>query len=201
MLIGNGTNVTWTLHQDDPHTIAVLYPSAFSQAYLRPEIWLEIGPLASFAPSATRVIRPYAAESFPGLFERAECDVVAIDAERTFWEKATILHQQAHRTGVLPRGYARHYYDMYKLAKSAALRDLKLLADVVTFKKRFYPSGTARYELAKPGSLRLVPKPEQIQELKKDYREMGVMIFGEIPAFDDIVAVLTDLEAETNHTR
>ncbi len=197
-----GCNVLCTLNQDDPHIIAVLYPAAFSQDYLRPEIWLEIGPLASFVPSAIRPIRPYSAESFPHLFTNPTCDVVAIDAERTFWEKATILHQQAHRVSVLPRGYARHYYDMYKLAhspvKSSALSNLKLLADVVTFKQCFYPSGPANYHLAKPGTLRLVPKPEQLAELKKDYRQMTVMIFGEIPEFDGIIATLTALEAEAN---
>jgi len=57
-----------------------------------------------------------------------------------FWEKATILHQEAHRTGTIPARYSRHYYDLYKLAGSAikesSLARLGLLKDVVAFKER-----------------------------------------------------------------
>ena len=36
------------------------------------------------------------------MFVDPTCVVVAIDAERTFWEKATILHQEAHRKAAIP---------------------------------------------------------------------------------------------------
>lgn len=36
------------IEADDPHSIYVRYPAAFKDAYLRPEILLEIGPLAAF---------------------------------------------------------------------------------------------------------------------------------------------------------
>ena len=62
---------------------------------------------------------------------------------------------------VMPSRYSRHYYDLFKLAgspvKDQALSDFKLLEDVVAFKQRFYPSGWARYDLAQPGSFRLIP--------------------------------------------
>ena len=95
----------------DPHALNVKYPAAFSQDYIRPEVRLEIGPLASWVPSDRHNIRPYAADTFPEIFEQPDCEVVAISAERTFWEMATILHQEAHRDGVMPSRYSRHYYD------------------------------------------------------------------------------------------
>jgi hypothetical protein len=95
-----------------------ILPASFSEAYLHPKVLLEIGPLASWVPSARHTIQPYAAEVFPKVFIEPACQVVAISAERTFWEKATILHQQAHRTGAMPSRYSRHYYDFYKLASS-----------------------------------------------------------------------------------
>jgi hypothetical protein len=80
--------------------------------------------------------------------------VVAIDAERTFREKAKILHQEAHRPGTIPTRYSRHYYDLYRLSessiRSSALSDLALLKAVVEFKGRFYYSSWARYDLAVP---------------------------------------------------
>jgi hypothetical protein len=38
---------------DDPHTVNIRYPAAFAETYIRPEVRLEIGPLASWVPSAT----------------------------------------------------------------------------------------------------------------------------------------------------
>ncbi|MEH6447001.1 MAG: nucleotidyl transferase AbiEii/AbiGii toxin family protein [Oceanospirillaceae bacterium] len=35
---------------EDPHTINITYPKAFSSEYLRPQVRLEIGPLAAMLP-------------------------------------------------------------------------------------------------------------------------------------------------------
>jgi predicted nucleotidyltransferase component of viral defense system len=186
----------------DAYTINIAYPAAFPEAYLRPQVRLEIGPLASWVPSAHHVIQPYAAEVFPKVFVEPGCPVIAISAERTFWEKATILHQQAHRTGPMPSRYSRHYYDLYKLASSpvrdSALADLKLLRDVAAFKQRFYPCAWAKYEDATPGSLRLIPGEAHLAELRRDYRGMAVMIYRQAPEFDEIVDTIAILEARIN---
>ncbi len=188
---------------DDPHVVNIRYPAAFAETYIRPEVRLEIGPLASWVPSAAHVIRPYAFDVVPEVFENPGCEVTAIGAERTFWEKATILHQEAHRKTLIPQRYSRHYYDVYKLAVSSvrlsALADTKLLQDVVAFKQRFYPCAWARYDLAVPGSIKLLPTtPSHVDDLGRDYKEMQVMLFGEPPTFQDILAELSKLEAEIN---
>jgi len=194
-----------TVDPDDPHSVNIRYPAAFAETYIRPEVRLEIGPLASWVPSATHVIRPYAFDVVPEVFENPACEVLAIAAERTFWEKATILHQEAHRKTLIPQRHSRHYYDLYKLAgsrvRASALADPKLLPDVVAFKQRFYPSAWARYDLAVPGSLKLIPTtPSQVEDLAQDYEEMQVMLFGAPPEFQDILDELRSLEAEINAT-
>lgn len=192
------------LDTEDPHVLNLHYPAAFSDEYLRPEIRLEIGPLASWLPFDAYIIRPYAAEAFPTVFNRSECRVRAIKAERTFWEKATILHQEAHRPEgkVQASRYSRHYYDLAKMfrssAKAAALEDITLLETVVAFKNRFYPCGWANYDLAKPGTLRLVPPDHVLKAVKSDYREMRTMIFGYYPAIEAIMGQLQELEDEIN---
>ncbi len=202
VLFAHVPKIVATLDPSDPHTVSVSYPAAFEEAYLRPQVRLEIGPLASWTPSAPHTIRPYASEDFPRIFNRPSCRVIAIDAERTFWEKATILHQQAHRSGGMPSRYSRHYYDLHRLAmspvKEKALSNLALLDAVVEFKRRFYPSARARYDLARPGSFRLVPNPGHLAQLENDYRQMTVMIFGEAPAFHHILGTLVTLEADIN---
>ncbi len=195
------------LAADDAHAlnvINVIYPAAFSDAYLRPEVRLEIGPLAGWMPHDTFRIQPYAAEAFPQLFTQRDCAVQAIRAERTFWEKATILHHEANRPPESKQSlrYSRHYYDMAMMAaapvKAAALADLALLADVVAFKARFYPRSWAQYDQAKPGSFKLVPTGNVLSAVQKDYVQMRNMIFGRYPAFDEIMSTLKSLEHEIN---
>lgn len=200
----SGTLCRCTMDAGNPHSINIRYPSAFPDAYLRPEILLEIGPLASWMPSDNFAIRSYAANQFPGVFERAECHVPTILAKRTFWEKATILHQEAHRAQDRPMQprYSRHYYDLAWLAqagvKEEALADLALLDEVVAFKQRFYPSAWACYEQAVPGSLRLVPPAFRLPELEKDFAAMQVMIFDKPLPMPEVIEILTALEQEIN---
>lgn len=193
-----------TVDAGDPHSISITYPSAFRDTYLRPQILLEIGPLASWLPSDVFAIQPYAASSFPLVFERKECRVPTILAKRTFWEKATILHQEAHRAEAkpLPLRYSRHYYDLAWLARSAvkaeALSDLPLLAEVVAFKQRFYPAAWAAYETAVPGSLRLVPPAFRLPALEKDFSAMQPMIFDKPLSWAEVAEILAALEKEIN---
>lgn len=82
--------------------INIQYPALFGNEYLRPEIRLEIGPLAQWIPNASYTVRSYVAEAFPDLFNSPSCRVHAIKAERTFWEKVTILHHEANRPNCQP---------------------------------------------------------------------------------------------------
>ena len=201
-LFAQVAELSTTIDRDDPQAVNVAYPAAFSEEYLRPEVRLEIGPLAAWSPSGRHTIQPYAAESFPQVFDDPACPVVASSAERSFWEKATILHQQAHRTTPMPPRYSRHYYDLHKLAASPvrddALGDLALLQDVVSFKRRFYHSAWASYETARPGSLKLIPGAEHLATLRRDYSDMTMMIFGEAPEFNRILDSLQQLEDRIN---
>ena len=199
-----GDSCACSLEQGDGHVIAVSYPAAFPDSYLRPEVRLEIGPLAAWVPSEVRRVSSYAAQQFPKLFAQGDFPVPVIRAERTFWEKATILHHEAHRPAGSPQParYSRHYYDLARMAASpvraVALADLALLADVVAFKQRFYPRSWARYDLAAPGSLRLVPEGAVLAAVESDYGAMGQMIFGKIPSFAEIVSTLAELERDIN---
>lgn len=199
-----GDLCTCSIDAENPHAINIRYPAAFDDAYLRPEILLEIGPLASWLPSDLFAIQPYAAQHFPQVFDHPSCNVPTILAERTFWEKATILHQEAHRplNKAMPLRYSRHYYDLARMAmasvKTIALADLKMLAAVVAFKQKFYPSGWAQYELAIPPTLKLTPPTPRLSELAKDYQAMQSMVFDKPLSFDEVMQELTALENEVN---
>ena len=189
---------------EDGFSINVRYPNAFDDSYLRPEILLEIGPLASWLPSDSFEISSFAAQKFPHVFEKANTTVNTIVAKRTFWEKATILHHEANRPvdSAMPTRYSRHYYDLAMMAKNEvkeeALADLELLKNVVDFKQKFYPRNWAKYEEAVPGTLKLLPPEFRLDSLEKDYKAMQNMIFDKYISFDEIIGILENLEKEIN---
>jgi len=192
------------INEDDGHNININYPASFDDRYLRPQILLEIGPLAAWLPSDTYQISSYASQHFPHLFDKSKCSVNAIVAHRTFWEKATILHQEAYReqSKPMPLRYSRHYYDLAIMAtsdvKDKAIIDIELLEKVVEFKKKFYPVNWANYDSAKIGTLKLIPQDYRINELEKDYKAMEHMIFDKKLDFDKIIDILKKLEQQIN---
>lgn len=191
------------IDEDDPQTVCFAYPRIFGEASILPVVRMEIGALAAWTPVQNAVVTPYAAQQYPQVFGQPSTHILTVAPERTFWEKATILHKEAFRTnGKLPPRYSRHYYDLYCMGKSPvkaeALADLDLLERVVRFKDRFYPAGSAHYELAKPGTLRLMPPEACIPALREDYEHMRNMIFGEQPEFEEIMVSMTVLEQDIN---
>ncbi|MGM0520127.1 MAG: nucleotidyl transferase AbiEii/AbiGii toxin family protein [Campylobacterota bacterium] len=192
------------IDENNLFNIKIYYPATFKDKYLRNEILLEIGPLAVWMPYDSFEISPYVVDLFPNLFEQQTCKVNAILAKRTFWEKATILHQEANRgkDKKLPIRYSRHYYDLAMMAKSSvkdeALNDIDLLKQVVDFKLKFYPATWTRLEEAKPGTIKLTPSKIHINDLKKDYKAMENMIFDKKLTFEEILKTLKNLENEIN---
>lgn len=187
-----------------PRSIMMTYPKAFASAYIKPEIELEIGPMSGMTPNSTVVIKPYCHEVVEKAFGATDLAVRAIDAKKTFWDKITILHTEAHRPEdrSQPARYSRHYYDVYKMLNSdvveEAMADLGLLNDVVTFKHKFYPQGWANYEGAAIGTFRLIPEQFRIDSLRDDYAQMEEMIFGDYPGFDVILQEVASFEKRLN---
>lgn len=185
----------------DPQTVCFAYPRLFSEGAILPIIRLEIGALAAWTPTQEATITSFAAEQYPQVFRQPGTSLRTVSPERTFWEKVTILHKEAFRTnGKIPPRYSRHYYDLWCMAQSpvkdAAFRDLDLLIQVVTFKDRFYPAGSAHYELAKPGTMCLIPPDDCLPALRTDYEHMKNMIFSKKPEFVEILAAIGLLELE-----
>jgi hypothetical protein len=205
-VLGEASAWNVAVSKQDANVVRFQYPAATVQgvSYVTPQVVLELGTHAEFVPRARFTIKPFVAEEFPRLVLNADAAVEAILAKRTFWEKVTILHAEHYRPAdkLFPGRYSRHYYDTAMLAqspvKAEALADMELLAQVVRHKEAFYPSAWARYELARPGSIRLLQAEDRLASLRQDYRQMAVMIFGEPPAFDDVIQTLTALEREIN---
>jgi len=196
------TYCSCSVDEDDGFKINIVYPALFMDPALLQQILLEIGPLASWVPSDTFNIKPFAAIEFPDKFTKPSCTVNAILAKRTFWEKATILHVEAHRPAdkPMPSRYSRHYYDLAMMANSSvkddALSDMPLLEEVANFKKKFYMRGWAQYDEARSGTIRLIPSQDRVKELEKDFKNMESMFIGKKYSFEEILTILKKLETE-----
>jgi len=177
-------------------------PSGFE--YLGRFVKMEFGSLTDQRPVGTYAIRPWLEEEFPKQFEDFQCTLVALELDRTFWEKATILHAEHYRDPAKPirDRFSRHYSDMSELARhdiaeQALARD-DLRQRVVDWKSRFFAASWARYDLAKPETFRLVPPEFRLPELEKDYRAMIDYFLVPPPAFESVVKTVSDLEQQIN---
>lgn len=207
---------TWELTNDpsdpDGQTLLFRFPKGLDQvadlpAYVRPIIRLEMGARGEQWPAVSADIRPYAAEALPTLrlWKDPKSGVKVLSAERTFWEKATLLHKWHHcpATRSLPDKQSRHYYDVVKLYRlgvgTRAVEDLDLLRKVTAHQQVFFHTPWAKFEEAIPGTLRLVPPETRRKELAKDYDEMRrEMIFGDAPTLEELLTVLEEIENRVN---
>jgi hypothetical protein len=211
--LGEPTKGEWSLQIDasDPQTVNFHYPTALSKeayegmAYITPRVKLEFGARGDPWPTEEKTIRPYAADDFPGFFEEPDCTVTVLSARRTFWEKATALHAEAHRPkdSPTPQYFSRHYYDIAMLLDTedgkAAAADFELLAQVAKHKEVFFRSGWASYDTARPGMLQLMPSEPRQKDLRADYRDMAPMMFDDKPlSFDEILARIQKLQDTIN---
>ena len=182
--------------------VVIRYPAVYSSDYVLDGVLLEIGPLASWVPSVWKTIAPDVSRYYPQVLGDETIPVKVTTAERTFWEKVTIAHQIAYSNKEIPPRYARHYYDIVMLSRSgvaaAALKDIELLRSVAEFKERFYPSRAARYDLARPGTVRILPDDARLKELARDYRNMTTMVYGTPPDWQALFEELHRLEQSIN---
>jgi hypothetical protein len=204
---------SWSLTLDeedkDGQTLLFEYPSSYepgAHGYIRRMVKIEMGARADHWPFESKEITPYVAEEFPDGFKERGTVVKVLSAERTFWEKATILHAEHHRPieKPMPERFSRHYYDLFEMvrrgvAASAAAKP-GLLARVAEHKSLYFRSGWAKYDEAKKGSLRLSVREGRIAALRSDYQKMQQMFFKAPPSLEEILEELSEWEKSFNGT-
>lgn len=212
IILGEEKDSKWNIIVDDRdrQTLNFAYPPGITEtggtvpSYIQPAVRLEMGARSEWWPADDYKIQPYSAEVFPKVFENPICQVHALRAERTFWEKATLLHAEYHRPQDKPTGerLSRHYYDLALLAASEfgkrAVENLELLHAVVRHKQLFFRSGWANYESAQTDELHLIPQEQRLPDIRHDYDKTKDLIFGEAPSLEDILDTLKKLESEIN---
>jgi hypothetical protein len=128
-------------------------------------------------------------------------------AERTFWEKVTLIHAglNSGSIGKTAERLLRHWSDVSVLMKSdagkRAIDDQELCLQVVNHKDAFWRDGKARYDDCRNKRFKLVPTGDTLSMLKADYEAMidAGMFFSEKQAtFDEIMTDIATLESRLN---
>ena len=192
---------------DDGEKIWVQYPSAVegSDDYLKSSILIELGGRNVIDPNERHTVTPDISALVTDL-ELPSGEVVVLSPERTFWEKATLIHVECNREEFKADAHrlSRHWYDLRMLAKhasgKAAINNRALFEDVVRHKQVFFNASYANYEACLANELRLIPSDNAIAELRTDYEKMlgAGMMYGESPSFDDIIDGIREIEGEAN---
>lgn len=202
----------WQLEVDpdmeDGQCLLFHYPTAFapeSAGYVRPVVKIELGARSDDWPHTQRTIQPYVAEAFPKLVPEAEVCLQVLTAERTFWEKACLLHEETFRPADKPRKLrmARHYYDLWCLLTAGvgerALSEKALFQRVAEHREIFFRYSWVDYSTHRPGTFRLMPPGHHRANWRTDYQAMlGPMFFGQVPTFDEILTAVGRFEQQFN---
>ncbi|MBW9264947.1 MAG: nucleotidyl transferase AbiEii/AbiGii toxin family protein [Candidatus Thiodiazotropha sp. (ex. Lucinisca nassula)] len=200
----------WSLEPDlddpDEQTLLLLYPTAFPEqaAYLRRAVKIEMGARSDTEPVASVEITPYIREAFPELLAEPGSEVRAVRPERTFLEKAMLLHEETFRPKAKKkqrRSMARHYYDLYRMIQAGvgdeSVRDLGLFHRIAMHRQVFFRYTWVDYSTLNPKELQLIPSAADLPAWQADYESMQQeMFYGDVPTFEEImeeVAVFQNL--------
>jgi predicted nucleotidyltransferase component of viral defense system len=201
----------WQLDQDpedpDEQTLLLAYPTAFANKiiYLRQVVKIELGARSDIEPTQEINISPYIVDVFPNLFKQAKFSVRAVSPERTFWEKAMLLHEETFRPLEKKRQarMARHYYDLFHLIKAGigekTSEDIELFRRISAHRQVYFHYTWVDYDTLCPGSLQLVPHDVQLSDWKSDYAAMkDEMFLGEPPPFEHLIQIVREFQDAFN---
>lgn len=200
----------WLLESDpadaDGQTLLFRYPAAFDGGgYVAPVVKIELGARSDIDPAEVPQIEPYLAQVFPDLLGDSRFPVRTLAARRTFWEKAMLLHEETYRPAEKRRGrfMSRHYYDLWCMIQQGvaeqALADHGLFERIAAHREVFFRHNWFDYATLRPGSLRIVPLPDQRAAWEQDYAAMReTMFFGEAPEFVEIMGVVGGFQQRLN---
>jgi len=200
---------TWQLSVDDDdpdkQTLQFQYPTTTPKGgYIHPSVKIELGARSEHWPVSNHKIQSYIKMALKNKIAEPEVVVKTLNAERTFWEKATILHQYANlsENKALPARISRHYYDFFCLlnsnVKDQAIAKQELLERVAVHKSIYFASAWANYDTARKGSLKLSPPQRIVADLKRDFGLMKDMFFGPVPDWNDVLNAIEKFESEFN---
>jgi hypothetical protein len=169
---------------------------------LLPVVLIELVPRADELPNEDKRVTPIIFEVFPELLGEGSFLVSTLTPERTFLEKLLFIHETLEGFNKGSERKSRHYYDLFKLYQSGVFDRIKLnrelLNKVVEHRQTFFRYNTLDYDGVMDKGVRVAPSQEQLADWRSDYSRTAVMIYNEVPTFDELMDFAQYFEKEFN---
>jgi len=173
----------------DPQTIYIVYPSLYeSSNYIKNIVKIEVGVRAKIEPFSMVLIESMLNQFFPNkAYGEEPFEVRAVDARKTFIEKACLLHEELRkpdRARIRTERMSRHFYDLVRMMDTdicvRALADKELYASIIKHRSFYNKMPGVDYQLLEAQTIDFVPDGELMEAFSKDYENMlKEMIYGE----------------------
>lgn len=169
---------------------------------LLPVVLIELVPRADEFPNEKRKITPIIYEVFEDILGEGSFNILSLSPERTFLEKLFFIHETLEGFNKGSERKSRHYYDLLKLYRAGVFEKIKsnreLLQIVVEHRKTFFRYNTLDYNGILSNGVHFFPPKESWPDWRGDYNRTAVMIYKEIPSFNDLMSFAEKLEYEFN---
>ena len=187
----------------DPQEIVVEYASIFEpMEYLPDMIRVEISARSIKESAQLRNVSSLVSEILPELGNlENDFQVWSIEPQITLLEKLFLLHEEFSKQ--IPKirhlRMSRHLYDLFKLANSSyailAINDDLLYKRIIEHRKKFIRQRGIDYNHHERKNISFIPPSHIIDQYKSDFEKMNLnMIYGQAPAFDELINKLNILQ-------
>ncbi len=193
----------------DPQAIFVSYPSLYEpHIYLEDKVKIEFSVRSIKEPFEIVKIQSILSEYFPQLpYQEIPFEVSATSPHKTFIEKMCLMHEKIKIKEIIQHHdmerQSRHLYDMAQMKDSGifgkALKDRMLYAIIVEHRKNWIRLKGIDYEQLQSKTIAFVPTKDLMDFFRDDYAQMReIMIYGDVPSFDEIIAKIKDINTLIN---
>lgn len=187
----------------EPRVIHIRYYSLFDTElpYLHSEVKLEIGSRSLLEPTSKAEVKSIIEQHLPIETTIQPVVIPTALAEKTFLEKAFLLHElfSATSTGDANRK-SRHLYDLAMMMKTKialnAVSNDELWATIQHHRECFTHVNGIDYTPDIRKRICLIPHISLMDIWEQDYNDMRLaMIYGEAPTFESLIAQMKELES------
>jgi hypothetical protein len=202
-IIGYSVSVTETEDTTkDPQIIEIHYNSLFNAgSYIQDKVLIEIGARSLMEPSKDVKLRSILANTFPdGVFADEYYSIPTVVPQRTFLEKAFLLHEELQKPTekIRVNRMSRHIYDLEKMMDTdyatEALNDRELYNTIVAHRSTLTKMKEVDYSTHTPDKINFIPSLNVLDLWKTDYESMQKnMIYGNSLPFDKLMDRIREL--------
>lgn len=205
----DGVQANLSLAGNENEKLILAYkPIKVGTGYTASTIQLEFGGRATGEPHQRHAVTCDMAPTINEIvFPTAQ--PLVMDAERTFWEKATAAHVYCRQGRLRGERYSRHWFDLAAMANSghaqAAIANRELAYAVAQHKSMFFAEKDAHknsidYKAAVSTDIQIVPVGSALAALEKDYVAMleDGLLSTHQPSFAEVITQCLELQNTIN---